>query len=260
MNAIQDDTSSCQPRVLVVDNDPNYRQLFVSLLEHWGFIPVEAQGSGSQLIEDAIQKSKSYRCQLALVDMRLQFDDDPNDESGLELVPLLKPTESIAVSGFGDHKVAVKSIEKGALSFVGKEQGAEPLKEKVERAAARLCFARRETQITPQQIIDRVATVMLGDLPGAPKDEVEEVLARLFPEARQLEVEQLDQSDNPVTLSNVPRPGSAILKVREDGKQPVFVKLARAPRLSQELDNYRKSIKGKLVGGFKPVLMQHAIL
>ncbi len=261
------DSTSFQPRILVVDNDPDYRQLYRHLLPRWGFVAIEAQGYGDGLIVDAIEKAHGFRCHLALVDMRLQFGDAVEDFSGLDLVPLLKPTESIIVSAWGDHKTARRSIlEKGALSFVGKEEGVERWQEEVESAAARFCFSRRGMQIGPQKIIDQVVSLLLADVPGAPVDEVQDLLARLFPAANYLEVEGLDSPDHlehtssPVTLSAVPRPNSVILKVREDGRQPVIAKLARAKRIEQEVAKYGDHIQGQLVGHYSPILTHHAIL
>ncbi len=256
-----------QARVLVVDNDPVYSEIFMNLLRLWGFTAIQAQGFGDALVEDALQKARRFRCQLALVDMRLHFDQDTEDFRGLDLAPRLKPAETIIVSGFGDHKTATRSIrEKGAFSFVGKEDGPEALKEALEAAACKYCYAWRGIQIGPPETLAQVSRRLLFDVPEAQADEVQDVLARLFPQAQALEIEGLNSPTEiqtpiqPVTLSAVPRPNSVILKVNEDGRQPVLVKLARSARITQEIENYQAHIRGQLVGNYLPVLINQATL
>lgn len=256
-----------QARVLVVDNEPEDSENYMRMLRLWGFNGIQAKGFGSELIEDAIQKARLFRCQLALVDMRLYFDQDTEDFKGLELISSLKPAETIIISGFGDYKVARRSIrEKGAFSFVGKEEGPERLKEELEEAARQYCSAWRGLRIGPPELLVQTASLLLFGVPGAQTDEVPDVLARLFPQAQALEIEGLNSPTEiqtpvqPVTLSAVPRPNSVILKVSEDGRQPVLVKLARATRIKQEIENYQTHIRGQLVGNFLPVLTNHATL
>ena len=115
---------SNRPRILVVENEAASRLLTVDLLRQWNYQPYVVEADGEELLNKAVEMARIHRCHLALVDLRLLDNDDREDLSGLELVPDLKPTESIILSGFLDYQVVQKGIQEwGALSFVGKQEG-----------------------------------------------------------------------------------------------------------------------------------------
>ncbi len=247
--------SGCnQARVLVVENEDEYRQLYGILLRHWGYEPVIVEGEGQILLDNAVAMSRDMRCQLALVDMRLLDNSDPNDVSGLELVPKLKPTQSIVVSGFGDHRKAIMSIKQmGAVSFVGKEDGAESLQDELDQAALRFCASRRKLEIIPGHVGKQVNQSLFPGVASPAEDEPAELLARLFPEANRISVERLDDPDRQM-VSRAPRPRSMILITHADDFQPVVVKLARAHKVKKEVERYREHIEDRLTGSFSPPL------
>ena len=115
--------NECKARVLVVENDPRTADLHHKNLLRWGYEPFVAEGFGEDLLEDAQKKARDHACHVALVDMRLMDDYDKNDKSGLDLVPKLKPTLSIIVSGSGnDRATTLEAINKEAIDFIGKEE------------------------------------------------------------------------------------------------------------------------------------------
>jgi len=241
-------------RVLVVDNEEEYRQLYRILLEHWGYKPFVATGEGQALLENAVHTAQANRCQLALVDMRLLDNNDSDDLSGLELIPRLKPTQSIVVSAFGNHRSATISIkQKGAVSFVGKEEGADRLQEELTQAAARYCVGCRQLDILPADLGQQVNQRLFPGRDDVAEDEPAELLGRLFPEARRLSLERLDDPERQPS-SRVPRPRSMVLLARPDDFQPVVVKLARAHKVKKEIDRYREYIENRLYGNFSPPL------
>lgn len=249
-----------QPRVLIVENEPDARRLYVELLIHWNYQPYPVHGTGEQLIERAKAMAQKHRCHLALVDMRLMDNEDPEDLSGLELVPELEPTKSIIVSGFPEVRAIREGITtKGALSFVGKNEPPERLKEVLDKAALDYCASRRDISISPKRLVCSMPKNFFPNETDVPKDEVEDILARLYPGAKRIQVKSL-ASTKRRSLDRVPRPRSHILLVRQDDKQPEVVKLARAHKIHNELDRYKKYIEGRLVGLYCPPLRRWEVL
>ncbi|MBN2148877.1 MAG: phosphotransferase [Anaerolineales bacterium] len=249
------------PRVLFIDNDPGTRQINQDLLAYWSCQPILATGEGKALLEDAIQKARQYRCQLALVDMRLRDHTDDDDYSGLELIPQLVPTQVIVFSAFANKATAFRmAMEKGALSLVDKADGPLDLKIELEKALQKLCAQRSSILIESRQVIEQIAAILATNHATFLKDQVLDTLVRLFPKASHLQLEFLDQGLSPPSLTSVPRPRSAILKVVEDDRQPVIVKLGRAHKLQKEVSNYEDHIRGYLVGFFHPQLQTSAVL
>jgi len=248
--------SPSKPRVLIVDNNERVKNMYKELLTHWGFSPVLAQGVGNGLLEDAKRKVKEHRCQLALVDLRLVDDLDEEDVSGLKLVPEIKPAVSLIVSASVEIENVRLSDEIGAASYVGKGEGPKVLKEKLEREAGKLCASKKEISIGPDSILVHVANILCENVPSEYHDQITDTFVRLFPNAKSLRLERLGTE---ATIT-VPRPKSVILKVYEDNKQPVIVKLARAYKMSVEVDRFQKYIQGYLKGYFHPLLSNPIIL
>jgi 6-phosphofructokinase 1 len=73
--------------ILVADNDPDYREsLAASVLEPEGFQVHQAASP-----EQAQQLLQKYLIHLAILDVRLENDDDPHDMSGLALCKAIDP-------------------------------------------------------------------------------------------------------------------------------------------------------------------------
>jgi len=241
-------------RVLIVDNNERVRSVYQELIKHWGFQPVVARGEGLALLRDAREKAREERCQLAVVDMRLIDDLDEEDTSGLQLIAAIKPAVSVVVSAAGSLPNFRASDEAGASAFVGKGEGPKLLREELESAALIKCAARRGLVIEPADVLEHIAEMLCAKIPAAYHDQIIDVFGELFPHARQLRLEKL--GIDPLTqVSTAPRPKSVVLKVYEDGLQPVIVKLARAHKIKVEAEKYYKYINGHLVGRYNPMLL-----
>lgn len=72
-----------KPRILIVDNDASYRNTVQEALEEVGYEVV-----GATHVQEAIEQAneRKHAFNLALVDVRLNDDDDPHDHSGLKLL------------------------------------------------------------------------------------------------------------------------------------------------------------------------------
>lgn len=254
--------SGTKPRVLIVDNNERIKNIYKDLVAYWGFAPVLAHGMGNALLEDAKQKARENRCQLALIDLRLVDDLDEEDVSGLKLVPEIRPAVSIIVSASVDIENVRLSLsdEIGAASYVGKGEGPEILEEKLKREARKLCASWKKIVIEPDEMLDYIAGILCENIPVEYRDQIPDAFVRMFPNASRLRLERLGAGPTVSTYSTVPRPKSVILKVYEDDKQPVIVKLARAKKMSIEVERYRMYIQGRLKGHFHPLLSSPVVL
>ena len=245
-----------KPRVLIVDNNERIVNMYQELISHWGFTPIIAQGVGNSLLEDAKHKAREYRCQLALVDLRLADDLDEEDISGLELVPSIKPAVSLIVSASNDIAKARQSGEIGAASFINKGEDPKVLKDELDREARKLCASRTDIKITPQSVLNHIASILCDRISAEYHDQIADALTRLFPNAKSLFLERVGTEAS----QTVPRPKSVILRVTEDDKQPVIVKLARAHKMTTEVERFHKYIDGYLKGYYHPSISDPVIL
>lgn len=247
-------------RILIVDNEDDLRTLYAELIAYWGWQPYVAQGQGETLLKQAEDLARRHRCHLALLDMRLADDHQRDDHSGLDLIPKIMPTESIVVSGFLDNRTRRHILNTmGARSFVGKEEDPENMKAELEKAARSLCAVYRGLECEAREDLRTFVRDFYPDRNDIPADEALETLARLFPDAKKLEV-KLMESAGRQRQSQAPRPRSKVLLVRADDLQPKVVKLARAQKISKEVQRYDRYIAQRLKGGYSPPMDASAVL
>lgn len=249
------------PRVLIVDNDESAVELFENFLSIWGYTAVVAHGIGTDLVDDAILKAREHRCQLALVDMRLIDNFDSDDFSGLELIEKIKPAATIIASGYGTLEIALNCVEKGAYDFYEKGGNPKVLKEKLEKAAVKVCAFRRQWNVKPNEMLKVITDTLFGEtLDKDFHDQVLDVLGRLFPHAEQLRLERVNSGSEGTGYSTAPRPRSVVMRVYEDDLEPVIVKMARATKIIKEVDLFQKYINHRLRENHAPVMEGHVEL
>jgi two-component system, NtrC family, response regulator PilR len=116
-----------QPQVLVVDDEPDIRELLEFTLTKMG-LGVDAVGS----IADAKERLKAGRYELCLTDMRL------GDGEGLELVrhiaALATDLPVAVITAYGSTENAVAALKAGAFDYVSKPVGLEHLRALVKSA------------------------------------------------------------------------------------------------------------------------------
>lgn len=247
------------PRVLVIDDDIKWQQAHAYNLQRWGYRVYVAEGFGEALIEDAVAKAQQHQCHVALVDMCL-LDEYGYDNSGLDLVQKLMPTLSIMVSAYGTTTIAADAVvENGAAGFVGKQENPKRLQEALARV-----MARNHLTVYRPQIMWASHTEPLRNSGSFANDgqwslqEVEEVITRLFPKARQLWLDWLNKGE--VVIQHAPRLRALVLRVWEDDRQPVFVKVTQAQRIRAEVERYEAYIRGRLRGNHHARLVNHMVL
>jgi ActR/RegA family two-component response regulator len=226
-------------RVLIVEHRPETRETLENSLSRWGYKPVLAKGSGSELLKDAIEKVRSHRCHLAIVDKRLVDDGDSSDFGGLDLIKEIAPAVAIILTGYADYATARNALKQGAFDVLRKEDGPAALRQALEKAAAEKWF-RREVEFDRPPELKSAALVRrffpTDDL--APLDQVDDVLRHLFPTAHKLRIEAVSGDDSMSSL--LLRTRSAVMKVSiDDAQLPSIVKIARAGRVKKEIEHFR---------------------
>jgi len=104
-------TDRVRPSVLVVEDEPDLRQLIAECLEADGFAVAQALGGA-----DALERLREYAYDGLVVDLRLPDADgmDILDES-LTRFPTIR---AVVITGFGGVSEAVRAIKRGAVDFL----------------------------------------------------------------------------------------------------------------------------------------------
>ena len=104
-------TQNDQPTVLVVEDEPDLRQLIAESLEAKGFAVAQALDGG-----DAIARLEGFAYDGLVVDLRLP---DANGMDVLEAALSRYPEiRAVVITGFGGVEEAVKAIKRGAIDFL----------------------------------------------------------------------------------------------------------------------------------------------
>ncbi len=182
------------PSLLLVDDDPAFRQVMAGELGRLGY-EVSAAGTG----EEAVQRVATTEPEVVLLDLRLP------GMSGLETLKAIQvaspATEVIMLTGHGSIDTAIESIRIGACDYVVKPCPLDELQIRIQRAIERRCLRQRATilerGLTPPDLgdsfigkspefrrlldlIDRVApsdsTVLITGETGAGKERVAKLI------------------------------------------------------------------------------------
>ena len=153
-------TGEHEQRVLVVDDEPDIRELLELTLAKMG-LGVDSAGS----IGEAKQRLQGARYQLCLTDMRL------SDGEGLELVRHIAGLPGdlpvAVITAYGSAENAVAALKAGAFDYVSKPVGLEQLRTLVKSALS----------LPERSESGRAGQGLLGN--SAPMREVRELIAKL---------------------------------------------------------------------------------
>ncbi|MCG8346769.1 MAG: phosphotransferase [Chloroflexales bacterium] len=243
----------CCPRVLVVENDITVRSDHIEHLRRWGYEPFAAEGTGAQLLDDAAQKAAKHRCHIALVDMRLLDDYNRQDTSGLALVPQLKPTIAIIVSGYGDRAAVREALKaKQAFDFVGKEEGPSRLRQAVREALRQRCNCLMQIQWRPGYEPPDIVRKLLPEFVNAPIDEPSCIISRLYADEEVTQIDLNHITDYYGAIIDLPaRERSVVMIARAQGadqhwRQAEIVKLTQRKPIEDEVSNYHRYVSPHL--------------
>ncbi len=246
-------------RILIVDNDLDIRNSLEVLLDAKGYTVF---ATGTQL--EAKHLASKERVHLAVLDVRMQNDNDEEDMSGLNLARQLDPLitkimltaypslTALKQSGFGDVP---------AVDFVFKDEGPAALLTALDKAFAENVGINFDLVIdwTHDELSQIVAGLETERRVSPPiiEAEVEELLCKLFVRAERIEVSSLIPIEQMPAMA---QSGAAILSVRaryEGGwATPVVVKIATRRKADIEATNYRRYIE-HFIDGFRHTQLQN---
>lgn len=239
-------------RVLIVENDEEYRDLHAKYVVAWGWVPIIAQGQGEALTNDALCKIRSRQCHSAIVDMRLLDDDDLGDIAGLKLVKEMSSILCVVVTGEGDLEIAREAGSKyQVFRMIEKIKSLEKTQTALEEAF-RIWSSQRLQIAPPERIKEIQSKVRNRSGCEISNEEIYGALNVLFSETQILHLETI--SGGTKISSGITRGKSVVLIARADNKKRVIVKLAPLQDIEQEVSNYNYYIRDRIEG------VQHAQL
>ncbi|GAB4450190.1 MAG: hypothetical protein Fur0044_45730 [Anaerolineae bacterium] len=247
-------------RVLVVDNDSDFRDSVALLLQARGYT-VFATGNRFEAMALAARE----RVHVAVLDVRMENDPDRDDTSGLTLARQLDPLiVKIVVTAYPSVPV-VRGSYNVAFKFVGKDELPGGLLEALAQAYASEVKINFDLSIRWEGIrVEEVAHhIELGDKPAPDimQAEIEELLCKLFHDADEIVITPLIPANRVHSSSSSPS-GAVVLKVqpRERGGRaaPVVVKLAGRKMIEVEDRNYNQYVEGYLDGYRHTLLKERA--
>ena len=250
-----------KPRILLVDNDPDSCTSYKDLLQQWGYNPILATGLGTALKDDARKKAEECRCSLALIDLRLIDDDDEMDMSGAEFAKSLQSLlHPIILTGIEDPTTLRKLLQDYKdITYLGKQDRRDEFRQRLDAEASKVAASKRQLEFVQTELLDEFLKSDLVKSTQEHANQIVDVLARLFPEAKVLRFEKVSGWGE-TEVSSAVRPNSIVIKVYEDSLEPCLVKLARAKKVDHEVRSYFEYIERKLTGSFNAKLLQKAIV
>lgn len=118
---------SKQPRILVVDDDPEMRALLLDVLRNEGYEVVEAKDG-----TEAVLALRAREFDVILMDKNMP------GPSGLDLLPgfrrLCPRSQIIMMTAFGDVPSYMEAVEKGAVEYLFKPFRMEEMKAAIAKA------------------------------------------------------------------------------------------------------------------------------
>ena len=238
---------SIEKRILVVENDPDFRKSIVRRLRTKGYVVFAAGDMPSA--QDLLAQEHIH---LAIVDVRLEDDRIPED-SGIKLAAQIKPPViPLILTGYPeDYQITKRAfIEGGAVDFVAKQEGPKALLEAIEQAfREKIGFCEdlriecHEEGLTTLEIAKGLE--LKGIEPQRYEDEVIEVILRLFSSA------EAKKAANRIVVTSLLSPqqarvssqsGAILLKVTpyygDRRGATKAVKLAERCKIEAEARNY----------------------
>jgi CheY-like chemotaxis protein len=248
-------------RILVVDNSPHARQSVKLLLRAYGYqVSVAADPA------EARRLVGEQRIHLALVDIRLEDDDDPYDTSGLELAADLDPIVArIIITGYPSYEHTRRALGSAlpdsvsAAAFIAKQDDPVTLLSAIERVCREKISINWNLKleweaISAEAIGAEVEHERIRKQVDLPREvlgyEVEELLRKLFHEADHVIVAPLLP---PAQARASSQSGAVVLKVQPRYKEggwgvPVVCKVGARRQIEVEADNYERHVKGFISG------------
>jgi DNA-binding response OmpR family regulator len=184
--------------ILLVDNDPVFLALCCEFLESKGFGVVTAVSA-----PQALQTITHTHIHLAILDMRLNDQDDEKDRGGLLLAKSLPAAlPKLILTNFPTYRDVVDALKPAvsqsalAVDYVDKRDGLEVLHEKVLEAVEKYVPLNQALTIqwqlfTPAQLLQSIDLDLEGEALAARTAELEDLLRLLFQNKQQITLDAL---------------------------------------------------------------------
>jgi DNA-binding response OmpR family regulator len=187
-----------QLRLLMADNSPSALEVYAEIFERAGY-KVTRAGSYDQA-QSALENMYFH---VAVLDLRLRRNNDRMDISGMELARKSSPAiAKVILTAFGSTEHSRDALApdsrgaRAAVSFVRKDESISLLLEHVDRAVKSLGI--RRDLVINWVAVDRASLIQSllpqEAEPGHVEDgieEVEDLIGRLFPKARSVNLERI---------------------------------------------------------------------
>jgi DNA-binding response OmpR family regulator len=229
--------------ILFVDNDRDFLDTRAEFLERAGYTVLKAF-----TLSEAVWLLKNARVHAAVIDIRMQDDDDPRDTSGLTLLeePTCRSIPIIILTGRPSVDIAVRVLRPDssgkslAIDFVVKEDGPDVLIDALRRAFAQPSFRINWNLIFDSQGVQFLALVSRIE-PGAENErerllnraeELEDLFRRLFYDWERVRIDRvLWQREKRVALTVFAFKGAAM--------DPFVVVCGENARVMEEAERWR---------------------
>ncbi len=240
-------------RILVVDNHEMSRKMLSRMLATRGYRVVAATGIGQSLIDDALAKAQACWPHIAIVDLRIAFagendDQHPDDLTGLTLIDQLGDSaHCILLSAWLTPKISRDALKKhGVFDVVGRNN------EVVGELLSTLAAAAGEKSAGGRTITFTWNKVMLAGIRRHMgnradldlRELIEDMLVQLFPDATNLIIDPVVTGTGSASAQ---RQHSVVLVVRTaPDRMPIIVKFGPAPRMARERERYQQHVQSQL--------------
>jgi|GEM_PF-3385325 len=233
-------------RILVVDNDAGVRKTIKEVLHVSGYQVYVAEGSGEALIKNARQLLVDSRCHLAILDLRLINDNDPEDWSGFALASDISKqypwVSCMFLTGYGSFDLARRALAQNiAVDVARKDSSFNEIFRTVDQVFSKI-RCRWDQELEPSNPEwDELLAPLKEQIPNQEiaQSEFVEVLGRLFPEADKLHLRKLSDYESAPSVTS----GHSILlrvAAHQNGRwlEDVAVKIGSHDAIQREIVNY----------------------
>jgi len=161
-------------RILVVDDDPQIRDLLTTFLERDGY-EIETTDSA----RSAITAMESGEFDIVLTDKNMP-DGSVNVEAGMLVLQHVKEhapaTEVIMITGFATIETAIEAMKMGAFDYIMKPVPMDELRRKIERILAYKEFINSENNLQIYRTLHNQLLDQLKNNADLPEDQVQHLL------------------------------------------------------------------------------------
>jgi len=229
--------------ILLLENDEDVLEATRDLLVSKGYTVFASNNK-----DDALKKLENERIYLAVIDVRLRDDSDPEDVSGLDFADSLNPEiAKIILTSYLTPDVSRRALTKymekivPAEDAVSKQDGSKALIEAIERLFKKISgqvnLDSLKIEFNKEFSLQALMRPITEDFPLLAEDEVEELIRRLFKEENMVKIYFLPPG----------RGGAGVALIRpyyEDMEgATVVMKFGLSPIIERELERYKKYVE-----------------